>query len=164
MPCLRCSRSQRASLVHKTLICLNFQDRGLRRAFILLLTPPPSFNIQTVHKNQWIVVGKVYSSHVLGIPLIWGFHYMPHLYYVHSGNWPVSWSSYRWSYEWCYAVAWFPDIESWWGVFKIGLRRRASLGPSGTQWGIGISWPPGRWLPVTPSPVVAFFKWPTMIF
>ena len=53
------------------------------------------------------------------------------------------------------SVAWLIGIGSGWDAIHIELRIRSSLGSSGTQWGIGLTWPPGRWCPMLTYPEIA---------
>ena len=139
----------------KTWLCLNFQDIGLCRPFLMLIYTLISCYFWKVPQNQWHIVGKVSSFHILVLPLIWGFHFMPGLASVHSGTWPDSWLCSFWRDTWCCIVAWLSGIESWWGVFNTGLRSRASLGSSVTQWSFGLYWQPGSCLLMPPSTIVA---------
>ena len=145
---LRHSCSWCASLGQKTWLCMSFQVRGFRRASLLLMSPPPYCHPPTVYQNQWHEMGIVSLYHVLGLPLIWVFHYMPRLPSGDYGTWPGSWSCYCCRYAWCYTVAWLPGIGIGQGILYIGFRNRASLVSSYTQWGIGLSLPSGSWRPM----------------
>ena len=155
MPCIRLSNSQRTSLGQKTWLCLNYQAKGLLREFILLIDLPSSCCNSSVCQNKWHVVGKWFSSHVLGIPFIIGFYYMTYLHYGHHGTSPGSQLCYCCCAALCCTFSLFPVIERGWGVDQIDFMSRASSVSSGTPWGLGFSWPPGRWHPMPPSPVVA---------
>ena len=144
----------------KTWICIIFQRRGLHRSFIIILSTPTYFHRPEVQKNQWHVVGKVSSTHVLGSPLIWGFHYMSCLPSGNYGTCTGSRSCFCWHAEWCHITAWLPTIESGWGFFHIFLWIVSYLGSSGTQWVIGLSWPPVRCHLMPPSRVIAHLSDP----
>ena len=88
-----------------------FQGRGFCVSSLFLLSPPPSCLHQTLLQIQWNAMGIVSSSHVIGIPLIRGSHYMPRWTSVHDGICPGSWSCSRWYDAWCYTIAWFPGID-----------------------------------------------------
>ena len=98
-------------------------------------------------------MGIVYSSHVIGLPFVWGLYYMLHLPSVHYVTWPGSWLCSCWHAAWFYTFFWLIGIEIGWVVFRIILRSIDYLGSSGTQWGLYLSLPPVRWRPIPPSPV-----------
>ena len=145
LPCLIHIHSGCTSSGQQTWIYLIFQGSGLRRVFLLVLSPPHSFHSPTVHQNQWHVAGKGFSYRLLGLLLLLGFHYMPRFTSGDYGTWQGSWLRFHWCYAWYYTVAWLPGIGRGCGDTQIGLRSRASFGLSGTQWGISLTWPPVRW-------------------
>ena len=136
-------------------VYLSFLGRVLRRAFPILLSPPPSCHSPTVCQTQWHVVGRVFSSRALGIPLLLGYHCMTPLPSWNNVTWLGIYSCSHWCVALCCTVASLQVIVSRWGVSYMCLRSRAFSGSSGTQWGIGLSWSPGKWRPIPPSPVVA---------
>ena len=135
-------------------VYLSFLGRVLRRAFPILLSPPPSCHSLTVFQTQWHVVGRVFSSHALGIPFLLGYHCMPPLSSGNYVTWPGSCSCSCWCDEFCCTVASFQVIVSGWGVACIYLISRASLVSLGNQWGIGLSWSLVKGRPIPPSPAV----------
>ena len=154
MPYLRRNNPQCVSSGQKTWLYLSFQGRGLRRALIILLSPPPSCHFPELSKNQWHVVYKWFSSHILGLLLILVLNYMTSLTSGNYRTWQGSRLCSIWRAPWYYTVTLLTEIESGWGDVHIGLRIRASLGSSGTQWGLGLIWPPGRWHMMLPYPVI----------
>ena len=160
MTCLRLCYYWRTSPGQKTWLYLIFRGRGLRRGFLILLSPPPSCCLPVLNQNQWQIVGKWCSSHVIVLLLLLGFHYMNHSPSGDYGNWPGSRYCYSWRAACYYTVIWFPDIGSWWGAVLIVFRSISSLVSSGNQWGLGLTWPPGRYHLMLPPPVIDNLSYP----
>ena len=142
------------------LVLSEFQGRGLRIASRLLLFPNPSCHCPTVPQNKLHEMCIVSSSHIIGFFLIWFFHYMPCLPSDHYITWPGSRLCSCWRSAWYNIFDWFPGIDSGWGSIQIGFRSRACVWSLGIQWGIGLSWLPGRWRMMLPSTVIDHFSDP----
>ena len=160
MLCSRGSHYRRVSSGHKTWIYLIFQGRGLRRAFLLMISPPPSCNFTVVRQNQWHIAWKGFSSHVIGLIFLLDLRYMPCLPYGDYKTWPGGQSCSRWSAAWYYKVAWLPGTEKVGVAVQIGLRIKFYLGLSVIQWVIGLTWPPRRWRPILTYLVIFSFSDP----
>ena len=154
-PYSRRSFCQRASSGHKIWLYLSLQVRGLRREIPLLMYPPPSWHHPTVFQIQFHAVVRGFSSHALGLPLLSGSHCMPHLPSECYLIWPSSWLCSHWCNALCFTVASLPVIVIVWFVARIFFISRASLRLWGDQFSLSLSWPPGRWCIIPPSPVVA---------
>ena len=117
---------QRTSSGQQIWLFLSFQCIGFSIAFPLLLFPPPYIHNPAVGQIQWYIVGRIFSSHHIGPPLLSCSHRNPRF---PSGNcriWTGSWSCSRWCTALYCAFASLPGIVSGWGVACIYFRSRKS--------------------------------------
>ena len=160
MICSKNSLSQREYLCQKTWLCLN--SRGIRwRRESLIRMYPPLYSYHTkLCQNQWYTMDRLYTLYIIGLTFICSSHLTPHWPSVYFRTWPGNWSCSCWCDVWWYTVAWLTGIESGWGVVNIGFRSRASLVSPGTQWGLVLYLPTGRWHPMPPFTVVSHLSDP----